>query len=109
MEFEQYMTDSMRTLYGGHSLAKDVEASIIHCPIEEEHPSQWDHDFYMAHLDILGKIREGKYNSINVYGFRLDRVIEFMKDNGFELHGIRQFCRTDDVPRISIAFCLDEK
>jgi hypothetical protein len=115
MEFEQYMTQAMETLYGQPLDSKqDVEASIIHCPIPEENASSWDRDFYMATLDLIGKIVDGTrsdatYSSVTSYGFRLDRVIEFMKDNGFTLHGISQFCRTDKAPKISIEFCLDEK
>tara|TARA_R110002020_G_scaffold456226_1_gene672562 strand:- start:1073 stop:1426 length:354 start_codon:yes stop_codon:yes gene_type:complete len=115
MNFEQYMTKAMKTVFEGYQPSDEavVETSIQHLPITEEHPSQWDHDFYMASMNLVGKIRkfdesDTSYNVINVYGHRFDRLTEFMKDNGFEFHGIRQFCRANEAPEIRLSWTLDE-
>tara|TARA_R110000824_G_scaffold80999_9_gene203490 strand:+ start:6295 stop:6621 length:327 start_codon:yes stop_codon:yes gene_type:complete len=107
MEYNQYMTQAMESIYGDTEHV--VEATINHVP--KPYEGTEDGAFYMAHLNLTGKIMDSvntdaKYNVIDAYGFRLDRLIEFMKDQGYFLHGIDQFCRTDSEPKLSISFCL---
>ena len=112
------MTKAMKTVFEGYQPSDDVvvEANIDHIPNRGD--SEWDHDFYAASLDLVGEIttHRGKYtgenrsyNVINVYGHRFDRLAEFMKDNGFEFHGMKQFCRTNEAPKLSLSWILDER
>ena len=115
--YNTYITSAMESLQGTD---ENVKATNQHVP--KPYDGTEDGEFYMAHLDLKGKVvdserttidpktgeeKDTKYNSIHAYGFRLDRVIEFMKDQGYYLHGIQQFCDADSDPKLSITFCLE--
>ena len=108
--YNTYMTSAMESLYGESESSSKVKATIQHVP--KPYEGTEDGEFYMAHLDITGKVVDSdrsntRYNSVHAYGFRLDRVIEFMKDQGYFLHGIQQFCDADSDPKLSITICLE--
>jgi len=97
----------MESLYGTD---ENVKARINHI---EDHDGTKPDNFYMAHLDLIGKIVESEdggreYNSTHAYGFLLERVMDFMKDQGYTFHGIGQFDdRLGEEPKMTVSFFMD--
>ena len=111
MEYKQYMESAMESIYGKeHVDLSGVEAELKH--LKGRNPDSVPHNFYMAHLKLVGRIVESedkkdKYNYVSAYGHLLDKLFGFMKDQGFEFHGIRQFDnRSRDTPEMTVSFTM---
>ena len=101
----------MESIYGKeHVDLSGVEAELTH--LKGRNRDSVPHNFYMAHLKLVGRIVESedkkdKYNYVSAYGHLLDKLFEFMKDQGFEFHGIRQFDnRSKDKPEMTVSFTM---
>jgi hypothetical protein len=111
MTYEQYMTDAMESIYGmKHVDVTGVKGSIQHL---EGQSNGRPHNFYMAHLKLVGRIVESedkkdKYNYVSAYGHLINNLIDFMKEQGYELHMIKQFDnRTKDKPEMNFSFTME--
>ena len=110
MEYKQYIESAMESIYGKeHGDLSGVEAELKH--LKGHNPDSVPHNFYIAHLKLVGRIVESedkkdKYNYVSAYGQLLAKLFEYMKDQGIEFHGIRQFDIRKDKPEISVSFTM---
>ena len=112
MTYEQYMSDAMESIYGTkHVDVTGVEGSIQH--LKGQSRGDKPHNFYMAHLKLVGRIVESEdkrdnYNYVSAYGHLINNLIDFMREQGYELHMIKQFDnRTKDKPEIDFSFTME--
>jgi hypothetical protein len=111
MEYNQYMEQAMETVYDGSKIESTILNQTAKARIQ--HVNTNGHNFYFAHLEICGRILDGQsdnekqYRTVDISGRRLQELIEFMKDQGYDLHGIDQFDRSEDIPKIQVRFHLE--
>jgi len=108
--YEEYIEQAMETVYDGSKLEEQIFNQTVKARLQ--HVNSGEHNFYFAHLEICGRILDGKdsdkqYRTVDISGNRLQELIEFMKDQGYDLHGIDQFDRSEDIPKIQVHFHLE--
>ena len=108
--YEEYMEQAMETVYDGSKLEEKIYNQTAKASIQ--HVNTKGHNFYFAHMEICGRMIDGKhsdkqYRTVDISGNRLMELIEFMKDQGYSLHGIDQFDHNEDIPKIQVHFHLE--
>ena len=89
MEYEQYINEGIKDLYG--KVNKKDEDVVVKMRLV----SPDDDPFYAADLIVKGKRYKG-YNSVKVYGFLLEKIMGFMKEQGFSFNGLNTFALPKD-------------
>jgi hypothetical protein len=108
MTYEQYITNAMKTLYGDPTDVEEVTSRIQH--LEGKDEGERPHNFYMAHLELMGKIVHGEdsnYSSVSAYGHRIQKVIDFMREQGFEMSTIDHWNRVGEPPVLDFSFTMN--
>ena len=84
MEYEQYIAEGIQDIYG-ESSKRDPPVQVRVRLVSPE-----DEPFIAADLIVKGHRFEG-YNSVNVHGFLLEKIMGFMKEQGFYFCGANTF------------------
>ena len=113
-DYEQYISSAMEEVYGKPSskLDPEVDGDVKHC--EGQHDDDPPYNMIYATLRLTGRVVTSKswsgdkYNSVGLWGHRFEDFQQFMKEQGYELHMIKQFDnRTKDKPEIDFSFTME--